>query len=215
MADTVIYLASASPRRRDLLRQVGIPFRTIPTTVEEEEEVSGPPEEVTTELARRKAERASRQLASDTGRGATGGSGTPATGERLVIAADTVVILDGRTLGKPRDGAEARSMLAMLSGRVHRVITGVAVGQVETRLMRVEHEETRVWVRKLNPAEIDAYVATGEPMDKAGAYGIQGKGSILVEHIEGCYHNVVGLPLARLTSMLREFGVDVVSFWAR
>lgn len=131
-------------------------------------------------------------------------------GHGLVIGADTVVILSGATLEKPADAAEAREMLAALSGRWHEVYTGLALVDGLTGIARIGHERTRVKFRRLLPGEIEAYVGSGEPLDKAGAYGIQGLGAVLVERIEGCYTNVVGLPLARLISMLREFGVEVL-----
>lgn len=129
--------------------------------------------------------------------------------QALVIAADTVVAIDGHVLGKPHSRDEAEAMLRMLSGQEHTVYTGVTVcrnGQRQTR-----HEATRVRIRPLNREEIQAYAATGEPMDKAGAYGIQGLGSLLVEGISGDYFNVVGLPVCCLGQMLRQFGVDVLA----
>lgn len=139
--------------------------------------------------------------AQDVGRGFPG---------RLVVAADTIVVLDGEVLGKPPNPETARSMLSRLAGREHLVITGIAVGRPEVHRWRTGHETTRVWMRALDPGDIAAYVRTGEPMDKAGAYAIQGKGSVLIERIEGCYFNVVGLPLARLARMLSEFGIAVL-----
>jgi septum formation protein len=130
--------------------------------------------------------------------------------ECLVIGADTLVFTDGKAFGKPRDPAEARAMLAELTGRDHFVVTGLAVGRPGEGRWTAGHEVTRVWMRRACSAEIDDYVRTGEPMDKAGAYAIQGKGATLVERIEGCYFAVVGLPLARLALMLREYGVTVL-----
>jgi len=127
-----------------------------------------------------------------------------------VLGADTVVIHAGATLEKPGDAAEARKMLAVLAGEWHEVYTGLALVEPVSGNSLVEHERTRVKFRHLPPDEIEAYVRTGEPLDKAGAYGIQGLGAVLVERIEGCYTNVVGLPLARLAVMLREFGLDVL-----
>ena len=131
----------------------------------------------------------------------------------LVIAADTVVAVDGQVLGKPRDRADALRMLAALSGRAHTVYTGVTLcrdGEVLT-----QHEATQVRFRTLTTAEMEAYVDTGEPMDKAGAYGIQGYGALLVEGIEGDYSNVVGLPVCRLGRMLARFGVDALALAAQ
>lgn len=121
-----------------------------------------------------------------------------------IVAADTVVVLDEDILGKPKDEEEARRMLRCLSGREHEVKTGLAVYHKDRVHLHVE--TTRVYFRKLSASEIDRYVASGEPMDKAGAYGIQGKGALLVSHIEGSYDNVVGLPLARLYEMMKEEG---------
>lgn len=128
----------------------------------------------------------------------------------LVIAADTLVTAGGRLLGKPRDEEEAREMLAFLSGRRHEVYTGVALYCAAENRKLVEYESTIVQFRPLSGREIEAYVRTGEPMDKAGAYGIQGLGAVLVERIEGCYFNVVGLPLTRLALMLKGFGLEVL-----
>ena len=126
-----------------------------------------------------------------------------------VIAADTIVVVDEAILGKPRDAEEAAAMLARLSGRKHEVLTAVAVACAGKEIARVC--ATEVFFRELTKAEIAAYVAMGEPLDKAGAYGIQGKGALLVEKIEGCYNNVVGLPLTMLDSMLKEIGVNMTA----
>ena len=130
----------------------------------------------------------------------------------LIIAADTVVVLDGAVLGKPADEREAFAMLSALSGNSHRVYTGVTVAQGDR--MATEHEETRVTFRELEPEEISCYIATGEPMDKAGAYGIQGVGALLVSGIKGDYCNVMGLPVFRLGRMLAGFGIDVLALAA-
>jgi len=199
-----IILASASPRRRELLNQIGLSFELFPGAAREEIPAGARPEALARELAERKARAAASLLAGDEVDGPL----------PLIIAADTIVVLGDDILGKPVDAREARVMLARLAGEVHRVITGVALlepadgGRGERFL--VEHEETRVKMRPMTPAMIGAYVATGEPLDKAGAYAVQGKGSILVERIEGCYFNVVGLPLARLARMLEGFGVRVL-----
>lgn len=129
-----------------------------------------------------------------------------AAAQDIVIAADTVVCLDGAILGKPADEQEAFSMLSRLSGHAHTVYTGVTVRRGE--LLRTRSEETRVFFRTLTPEKIRRYIATGEPLDKAGAYGIQGRGGAFVRRIEGDYYNVVGLPLCALCEMLEEIGVD-------
>ena len=187
-----IILASNSPRRRELLAQIGIrDFQILSPDVDETVEPGLSPARMVEALSLRKAQ------------AAAGRAGA----EDLILAADTVVALDGRVLGKPRDQEEAFAMLSALSGREHRVYTGVTVlggGQAAT-----EHEETAVAFRALSPEEIRDYIATGEPMDKAGAYGIQGVGALLVQGIRGDYCNVVGLPVFRLGRMLSGFGVKL------
>lgn len=184
-----LILASNSPRRRELLANMGLSFQAV--SPETDERVAGRPSpgRLVTALSERKA-RAVAALEPDS----------------LVIAADTVVYLDGRILGKPKTREDAFSMLRALSGRRHRVYTGVTVllgGQART-----EYERTVVTFRPLEDAEIWNYIATGEPMDKAGAYGIQGYGAMLVSRISGDYFNVMGLPVARLRGMLAACGVD-------
>ena len=182
-----LVLASASPRRRFLLDLVGFDFEVIPPAVDEEEHAHEDPMTHVHRLATMKA----RSVAS----GLTGG---------LVLGADTIVLLDGEILEKPRDEEEAFEMLSRLAGEWHVVYTGLAVVDAATGESAVGHETTRVRIRDMNPAEIRAYIATGEPMDKAGSYGIQGYGAAIVEAVEGCYFNVVGLPLVRLLRLLRE-----------
>lgn len=185
-----LILASSSPRRADLLRGLGLSFRIVPSGFEERHQGrTRDPARFVETLALGKAE----EVAGKVGRG-------------LVLGADTIVILAGEILEKPADPAEAREMLSRLSGRWHEVYTGVALVEAEGMASLVGHERTRVKFRRLEAEEIEAYVRTGEPLDKAGAYGIQGLGAILVERIEGCYTNVVGLPLTRVALMLREFG---------
>ena len=186
-----IILASQSPRRRELLGRMGIEnFLVRPAQGEELFDPTLTPAQLVESLSRQKAEEIS------------AGAGP----EDLIIAADTVVSIDGRVLGKPRDREDAAAMLAALSGREHTVYTGVTVrrgGETVT-----EHEATAVRFRPLTEGEIADYVATGEPMDKAGAYGIQDYGALLVEGISGDYFNVVGLPVCRLGRILTRFGVD-------
>ena len=182
----MLILASASPRRRELLTQAGYTF-TVRTA--DLAEVTRPGEDAirfTTRLAREKAEAVAAALPTDEA--------------ALVLGADTVVVVDGAILGKPRDAADAARMLRALSGRTHQVITGVCVLQGERR--QCAAEVTHVCFRALSDEEIDAYVATGEPLDKAGAYAIQGRAGQWVPRISGCYFNVVGLPLALVSSML-------------
>ncbi len=182
-----IGLASRSPRRAEVLKEAGIPFRIIPTGHTDETGVAGTPEEVVCDLARRKAM-------------AAGSAGET----RILLTADTLVVADGQILGKPSSTDEARGMLERLSGKVSLVITGLCVVDRENGRTRVEAETTRVYFRTIDPGEIDGYLSTDEPYDKAGGYGIQGMAGLFVERIEGCYFNVVGLPLHRLGNMLRE-----------
>lgn len=192
-----IILASGSPRRRELLEQIGVKhYRIVSPDVDEHVEGHPAPEELVEFLSRRKAE-------------AVGAKAGP---DALVIAADTVVALDGAILGKPHSREEAAAMLAALSGREHAVYTGLTVLRGERTV--TGHERTAVTFRTLTGTEIDRYAATGEPMDKAGAYGIQGVGALLITGIEGDYFNVMGLPVCRLGRVLAEFGVDALALAA-
>lgn len=184
-----LILASASPRRKALLERLGIPFAVQVSQAEEKVDPSWSPEETARRLALLKAQDVAGEAK-----------------EALVIGADTIVVLDGEILGKPASPEEAKDMLRRLSGRRHEVITGLALIDTASGAVDHCHETTIVWFRHLAEEEIDWYVATGEPLDKAGAYGIQGKGALLVERIEGCYFNVVGLPLTRLYLLLRAKG---------
>lgn len=188
-----IILASASPRRSELLRQVGITFKVVPSGVEENINMRLLPQELAQELACSKAIDVAKQ----------------AGGNCLVIGADTIVV-KGKILGKPRNEEEAFTMLKSLEGEWHEVITGIAVTDAASMRTVKDFEMTRVKVRNLTDSMIYSYIKTGEPADKAGAYGIQGMGALLVERIEGCYFNVVGLPLMKLSCMLEEFGVKIL-----
>ena len=171
-----LYLASQSPRRTELLTQVGIDHIVVSSTYEEANRGYDDPIEMVKAQALGKARAAV---------GVPEGS--------IVLGADTIVVLDNQVLGKPHDASEARHMLERLSGQVHSVITGVALLIKGQEI--VFYNETKVYFKKLAPFEIESYIASGEPMDKAGAYGIQGKGALWVEKIEGSYTNVVGLPV--------------------
>ena len=186
-------LASQSPRRRELLGQMGFSFTVRPAKGEELPHPELTPAQLVEELARQKALEVSAEAEADD----------------VVVAADTVVAIDGKVLGKPHDKVHAAQMLSALSGREHTVYTGVAVKRGETLL--VEHEATQVRFRPLTEREIDLYIQTGEPMDKAGSYGIQGYGALLVEGIRGDYFNVVGLPICRLGRMLAQVGEDALT----
>jgi septum formation protein len=185
---TQFILASMSPRRSELLKLLGAEFETFAPEVDEGQFSDLQPEELVLRLSKEKAISVINQ-----------GAMLP------VVAADTIVALDGKILGKPADESDAFSMLKMLSGKWHQVYTGVTV--VKQDKVKTEVEMTEVKFRELSDKEIAAYIATGEPMDKAGSYGIQGKGALLVEQLRGDYYNVVGLPLVRLLRMMRELGV--------
>lgn len=183
----MLVLASASPRRRELLTQAGYTFRVHPADVNEDALAGEDPIAYVTRLAREKAEAVFRELAGED--------------EGLaVLGADTTVTIDGQILAKPQDEADAARMLRLLSGRSHRVMTGVALAT--TAGTEVAAEVTAVRFLTLSAAEIADYVTTGEPMDKAGAYAIQGRAACWIPRIEGCYFNVVGLPVALVTQML-------------
>ena len=188
-----LILASNSPRRRKLLERIGVTdFKVAAPNVDETVEDRLSPAETVEQLSLRKARAAAEKAGPD----------------GLIIAADTVVALDGAVLGKPHSEDDAFAMLSALSGREHHVYTGVTVLRGDRAV--TEHEETAVTFRALEPDEIRGYIATGEPMDKAGAYGIQGIGALLVSGIRGDYCNVVGLPVFRLGRILAEFGVDLL-----
>ena len=178
-----LVLASASPRRRQILRSAGIPFIVRPADVIEAHLPGESPEAFVKRLAEAKARAVWRD------------------GE-LVLGADTVVVIDKTILGKPADEDEARRMLRLLSGRTHRVLTGIAL--FNGTVARADIEETIVHFRDLDDLEISEYAASGEPLDKAGAYGIQGAASKFVPRIEGCYFNVVGLPISRVYRCIRS-----------
>lgn len=189
-----LLLASNSPRRRELLRNAGFDFEVIPSEVDE-----GAPS--SNELPEEYARRVACYKAQDVARHATPDS--------LVLGADTIVIIDGLVLGKPSDAADATRMLRLLSGRTHEVVTAICLVRPPDQLVVVKHEITAVTFRELSEDEIRAYVASGEPFDKAGAYAIQGLASKFALRISGCYFNVVGLPVALLYEVLK--GVEARS----
>ncbi len=188
-----IVLASASPRRLQLMQEIGLKFEVIPSEVVEGDIRAGRPEELVMRLAHAKAADVAKRLEN-----------------AIVIGADTIVVADGRVLGKPVDPDDALKMLGILSGREHQVYSGVAVIDAADGRSLTDYEVTAVRFRQLSEAAIQRYVATGEPMDKAGAYAIQGLGSLLVTGICGDYNCVVGLPLGKLAVMLTEFGVHTL-----
>ena len=187
-----IILASGSPRRRALLHDLGLTFEVYKPDVDESHSPDENPEALCARLSRLKAE-----------------AGAQKFPDALVIAADTIVVIDGKILGKPVNRDDAVKMLAALQGRTHEVLTGLSVCMNGRVLTHAEH--TRVKFRTLSDAEIRAYVSTGECDDKAGAYAVQGKGSLLVEGLQGDYFNVVGLPVCRLGMMLHEFGINILA----
>ena len=187
-----LILASASPRRRELLAQAGYTFEVRPAHVNEDPRGDEEPIAYVVRLAREKAQSVLAEISFR----------SSAPPHVAVLGADTTVTLDGHILAKPENTADAARMLRMLSGRTHRVITGVAVATAERT--EVAAEVTGVQFLTLNEEEIAAYIATGEPMDKAGAYGIQGLAAKWIPRVEGCYFNVVGLPLALVTTMLEQ-----------
>jgi len=185
-----VVLASASPRRHELLDMIGIAHDVDPADIDESPRAGEPPIGYALRMAREKGYAVAARRA-----------------DSLVISADTIVVLDDRVFGKPMDEADARRMLRALSGRTHVVHTAVAVLREGGRTMESAVESTRVTFRALEDREIAAYVATGEPLDKAGAYGIQGYGATIVERVEGDYFAVMGLALRRLVALLERAGV--------
>lgn len=186
-----IILASASPRRQELLRQVGVSFRVVPSGIDETVTTPMTPAHLVEHLALSKA----RDVASR-------------HPQALVVGADTIVVVDQLVLGKPKSREDAIAMIERLSGRDHVVMTGIALIQGDRE--EFAHEQTTVTFRALTRGEVERYVDSGEPMDKAGAYAIQGLGSTIVTGIHGDYFNVVGLPLCRTVQMLAHFGVEVL-----
>ncbi len=188
-----IILASASPRRKELLEQIGLSFRVEPSNYQENIRFDLEPHDLARALSLEKA-----RLVARNHRNA------------LVIAADTFIVFEGKILGKPRTETEAKEILETMSGKPHSVITGFTIIDADSNKTVSRSVETRVHLRKLGSNEIDAYVRSKEPLDKAGDYAIQGLGSVIVEKIEGDYSNVIGLPLSALAESLKEFGVHVL-----
>jgi len=188
-----IILASASPRRAELLRQIRVPFTVEASDIDEKSVKANDPQKWVQYLALEKARDVAKRM--ETG---------------LVLGADTIVVKEEKILGKPESPKDALKMLKFLSGSVHEVMTGIALVDALSQKVITDVEITQVKFRKVTLKEIEAYIASGEPMDKAGAYGIQGLGSLFVEGISGCYFNVVGLPLNRLAQHLKHFGVETL-----
>jgi septum formation protein len=188
-----IILASASPRRKELLSLIGLKFKVDAGSYEEDLSLRLRPHELAKHLALEKA-----------------GTVCHKYNDALVIAADTFIVFRNKLLGKPHTDEEALRMLALLNGKAHAVITGYAVIDTATGKSLCRSVRTKVWFRKMSGEELQAYVRTGEPLDKAGAYAIQGMGSLIVKKIDGDYFNVIGLPLSSLAATLKRFGIRVL-----
>jgi septum formation protein len=188
-----IILASGSPRRRELLEKLGLKFEVDPAEYVETMKSGMKPEEIARYLSLQKAQAVAKKYP-----------------DAIIIAADTFGLISGEIIGKPHNEAEARNILRKLSGRTHRVITGFTIIDTTAGKAVSRSVETAVHFRALTEEEIDAYVDTGETLDKAGAYGIQGLGAVLVDRIEGDFYNVIGLPLSALVKALKDFGIDVL-----
>ena len=193
-----LVLASSSPRRKQLLELLNVQFNVVDSNVDETVEFGPSPAQIAKMLANRKAQSVANMI----------GPG------HIVIGADTIVVLNHRVLGKPNDRNDAIEMLLALQGKVHEVFTGIAIiddkNSKELRKEIVQVSRTLVHMRKLTLSQIENYVDSGEPMDKAGAYAIQGFGSVFVESIEGCYFNVVGLPVSLFVNMMEELGYSLL-----
>ena len=188
-----IILASASPRRKELLEKIGLNFEVEPSDITEDLTSDLPPQKLAKKLSQEKALAVSKKYS-----------------DAIIIAADTIGVFEGKIIGKPHTPAEAKKMLSMLNGKSHLVITGFTIIDTKTGKTISKSLETKVYFRKLTGVEIDAYVKTGEPLDKAGGYAIQGLGALIVEKIAGDYYNVIGLPLSALAESLKRFGVKVL-----
>ncbi len=188
-----IILASGSPRRKELLEKIGLKFTVDVPDIEEDFKSNLTPQELVKQLSAKKAEVIAKKHP-----------------DAIVIAADTIGVLKGEIIGKPHTAAQAEKMLESLSGTSHLVITGFTITDTDTGKTITEEVQTKVYFKKLSKAEVNGYVKTGEPLDKAGGYAIQGLGALLVKKIEGDYYNVIGLPLSSLTDALKEFGIKVL-----
>jgi septum formation protein len=191
--ERIIILASSSPRRKELLRLMGLKFRVDPAEYDEQMDLDMPPHRLARHLSLEKA-----------------GAVSAKYSNAVIIAADTFILFRGKLLGKPHTAQEATRMLGMLNGKTHSVITGFTVLDTKTGKKISKSVETKVRFRKMTADELASYVRTGEPLDKAGGYAIQGLGALLVKEIEGDYFNVIGLPLSSLAAMLKKFGVSVL-----
>jgi septum formation protein len=189
-----IILASASPRRKEILEKTGLKFKVDESDYEEKLDLGLKPHDLARFFSREKARDVARRHRN-----------------ALVIAADTIVVLRGRLFGKPRNEEQAKEMLKALSGKAHSVITGFTIIDMAGKKEISRSVESKVFFKRLSEDEIEAYIRSGEPLDKAGAYGVQGLGAVLVKRIEGDFFNVMGLPLNALAESLKKFGVNVLS----
>ncbi|MFP4424121.1 MAG: Maf family protein [Candidatus Woesearchaeota archaeon] len=190
----MIILASSSPRRKEILDKLGISYTAIPSDYEEEMHLKLSPPRLVMRLAHNKAKDVARK------------------NKGIIVGVDTVVVTD-RIIGKPKSSKEAEQMLQEISGKNIRIYSGIAL--INQDITLTDSEMTRVKMGKIDKSTIKAYVRTGEPLDKAGAFAIQGKGAIFIEKINGCYHNVMGLPTFRLASMFQQIGINIPSFWLK
>jgi len=188
-----IILASASPRRKEILEKTGLKFRVVESRCEEKMDTGLKPHDLAKFLSREKAREVARRYAN-----------------ALVIAADTIVVLRGRIFGKPCDKEQAKEMLRVFSGKAHSVITGFTIIDTASNEELSRSVSSKIFFKRLSADEIEAYIRSGEPLDKAGAYGIQGLGAVLIKRIEGDFFNVMGLPLNALAESLKKFGVNVL-----
>ena len=190
-----IILASTSPRRHGLLQQIGLKFEIVPSRYEEDMTMKLPPHKLAMTLARGKAFDVAKRRKSG-----------------IIIGVDTFVVLGKQLLGKPKNMDEAKRMLREQSGKTQKIYSGITIIDAKTGKESLDYVVTKIKMKNISKQEIDNYVATGEPLDKAGAFAIQGMGAVFVEKIDGCYYNVMGLPLNRLAQNLKKFGVDVFSY---
>ena len=189
-----IILASKSPRRKALLEQIGLKFTVDVSDIDESKYLHSNPESLAKSLSIAKAEKIAEKYK-----------------DAIIIAADTVVILNKEIIGKPKDKKDAVKMLRKLSGKTHVIITGFTILDTKTKKEITEFVQSKVRFKKMTGKEIDQYVKTGEPLEKAGCYGIQDKGAIFIEEVKGDFFNVVGLPIFALSQNLKKFGVDIAS----
>jgi septum formation protein len=193
----ILVLASASPRRQELISLLGLPIRILPSRANEDTPDHWSPSQIVEGLSLRKALAVKEELQN------------PNDGSSIIVGSDTIVVLNGKVMGKPKDVQDAEQKLEQLAGKIHEVYTGVTCFRLSDEKIITSHRITKVKMRDLTAEQISRYVATGEPMDKAGAYGIQELGSLLVESIEGCYFNVVGLPVSLLAVLLEQFDITI------